>query len=407
MPILQFTYYNMERLIRFSTLRVRQTDTSFVRYLYHQVDWKERLIGILGARGTGKTTMLLQRIRRRHPDPDTALYLSLDDPWFQEHELIDLAENFANRGGRYLYLDEVHKYKGWAASVKTLYDTFPDLHILFTGSSILEIQKGDADLSRRAIHYHLEGLSFREYLNVTENLDLPAASLQEILKDHEKISQEIVRHTKVLKAFQNYIKKGYYPFFLEGSENYYLKLVSTLMQVLETDLIQIEHLKVESLQKLKRFLTVVAELVPFQPNISELSKKIRISRPMIYQFLDYLQRSSVIQMIYRESKGMKKLEKPDKIYLQNTNLSYSLSDGEPNRGTLRETFFVNQVHPRYRISYEKPFDFFIDSTHAVEVGGKNKNASQLINRKDGFLAIDDIETGYQNRIPLWLFGFLY
>lgn len=397
----------MERIIRFSTLRVRQTDTSFVRYLYQQIDWQERLIGILGARGTGKTTMLLQRIKQQHPDTGVALYLSLDDPWFQEHELIDSAEDFANRGGRYLYLDEVHKYKGWSASVKTLYDTFPDLHIIFTGSSILEIQKGDADLSRRTVQYHLEGLSFREYLNVSENLQLPVSSLNEILYDHEKISQEIVKQTKILKAFQHYIKEGYYPFFLERSENYHLKLVNTLMQVLETDLVQIEHLKVESVQKLKRFLTVVAEMVPFQPNISELSHKVQISRPMIYQFLDYLQRSGVIQMVYQESKGMKKLEKPDKIYLHNTNLSYSLADREPDRGAVRETFFVNQVQPLHRISYGNPFDFLIDGTCAVEIGGKNKSPSQLGNRKDGFLAIDDIETGYQNRIPLWLFGFLY
>jgi len=397
----------MERLIRFSVLRIRQTDTSFTRYLYSDIDWGERLIGILGARGTGKTTMLLQRIKHQHVDPEVALYLSLDDPWFQEHSLIDTTEDFVNRGGRFLYLDEVHKYPGWAASVKTLYDTFIGLHIVFTGSSILELQKGDADLSRRVVSYHLEGMSFREYLNVTENLKLSPVTLEQLLGNHLNIAQEISGQTIILKAFQNYLRQGYYPFFLENQETYHLKLMNTIMQVLETDLMQVVHLKVESLNKLKGFLNVIAEIVPFQPNISELAHKIQISRPMIYQFLDYLHRSCVIQLIYQDSKGMKKLEKPDKIYLNNPNLLFCMASGNPDKGTLRETFFVNQVRPNYQIKYGKPFDFWVDNRYAFEIGGKNKKTSQLQNRDNAFLALDDIETGSQNRIPLWLFGFLY
>ena len=397
----------MDRLIRFSALRVRQITCSFIRYLYHEIDWNGRLIGILGARGTGKTTMLLQRIKQQHPNPDIALHLSLDDPWFKEHGLIDLAEDFVNKGGQYLYLDEVHRYPDWSASIKTLYDTFPELHIVFTGSSILDLKKGDADLSRRATTYHLEGLSFREYLNVTEELDLPVFSLDEVMKDYIRISQGISEQTKVLRAFQKYTIHGYYPFFMDRKEHYPVTLANIITQVLETDLMLTGNLKIESMNKLKRFLTIIAEMVPFQPNISELSAKIVISRAMIYQFLDYLDQSAVINMVFKESKGMKKLEKPDKIYLHNTNLAYSLADDTPNKGTLRETFFVNQVKPRCRLNFGEPFDFLIDGNYAVEIRGKNKKATQIKGKKNPFLVIDDIETGYQNRIPLWLFGFLY
>lgn len=397
----------MDRLLRFSGLRVQQTPVSYIRYLYREIDWSNRLISIQGARGTGKTTLILQRMKQQHPDPETALYLSLDDPWFLEHNLIDLLEDFVNQGGRYAYLDEVHKYRNWSTAVKTLYDTFPDLYIVFTGSSILQLRQGDADLSRRAVRYRLQGLSFREYLNVTQQLSLPSYTLKEILQNHVAIARDITRQTKVLKAFRHYLSHGYYPFFLEDPESYHIKLTGSVMQVLESDLMPLEHLKADSLEKLKRFLTIIAEMVPFKPNITELSTKIGISRPMLYQFLDLLQNSDMIHLVYRDSKGMKKMEKPDKLYLHNTNLAFGLAGSAPEKGMLRETFFINQLQPRHIARYGEPFDFLVDDRHAVEIGGKNKKPEQLKDRKNAFLAIDDIETGYRNRIPLWLFGFLY
>jgi uncharacterized protein len=397
----------MERLIRFSTTRVQNTSLHFTRYLYETIDWNSRLIGILGARGTGKTTLLLQRLKRTGFSAEKALYLSLDDPYFQEYSLLDSLEDFVNQGGAYLYLDEVHKYASWSSTIKTLYDTFPKLQIVFTGSSILQLERGEADLSRRARPYELAGLSFREFLNLKGEINTAPVVLDYLLAHHPKIASEITQKTTILKWFKEYVEAGYYPFFLEERDAYALKLAAVVNQVLENDILHSENLRVETVGKMKRFLAALAEMVPFQPNMLELSEKLKVSRPLLYQFLDYLERGKIIQLAFQESSGLKKLEKPDKIFLQNTNLAYALTDATPDKGNLRETFFMNQLRVQHRVEYGKDFDFKVDGVYSFEIGGKNKSPRQIKNENSGWLALDDIEVGYGNKVPLWLFGFLY
>jgi len=376
------------------------------RYLYPDIDWEGRLIGVTGTRGTGKTTLLLQYLKDNFPKRENVLYASLDNIYFTKNSLLDLAEKFDAYGGTHLFLDEVHRYPTWAIELKNIYDSFPKMHIVFTGSSMLEIYKSNADLSRRAISYELKGLSFREFMLIEHNIDFPVLTLKEILENHYSIAADIVGKIKILPEFKKYLKYGYYPIYKEGLKSYSLRLQNAVNTVLDNDLPSVENVEYNTIFKIKKLLMVIASLVPYTPNINALSNEIETNRANTLRYLEYLKRAGLIQTFLYPQKSMKALGKPDKIYLNNSNLLYTLADENANIGNVRETFFANQVSAKYTVNTSQKGDFQVDN-NIFEVGGKTKSYKQIKDLPESYLIIDETEVGYGNKIPLWLFGFLY
>ncbi len=385
------------------------------RYLYDQIDWSSRCIGLLGARGVGKTTLMLQYLSSQFSGSAQALYISVDHPRFQFESLYEFGRRFSSHGGRVLFLDEVHKYEQWARHIKTLYDACPDLRLVFSGSSLLKLQVQGTDLSRRAVFYRLPGLSFREYLFFQLQLSFPRIACNDLLSGHVGYAQEVCRQVKPLEHFGNYLRFGYYPYFLEGREVYPLKVNEVIKQVLETDLPIAGHVDTRQIVKLKKLVNLIAINVPSQVNIHKLAATTAISRPKVYQYLDYLDKARLLNLIGGAQSGYKLLAKPDKIYLENPNLAYALADA-PNIGTVRETFFAGQLvnvlsaHAALAnlpISCATPGDFLINNHFTVEIGGRNKSRKQIKGIDHAFIVADDLEIGFGDKIPLWLFGFLY
>jgi predicted AAA+ superfamily ATPase len=365
------------------------------------------LIGIIGARGVGKTTMILQYMKESHGLSKEALYVSADDVYFINHSIISLAEDFIKRGGKFLYLDEVHKYEGWAREIKNIYDYYAELTVVFTGSSAIEIEKGAVDLSRRVLLYSLNGLSLREYISLTTNQALPVVTIDSILQNHIEISFEMLSKIRPLQYFDGYLKQGFYPFFYEDSENYFMRLRQVVGKVLETDLPAIEKMDFSTTTTIRKILGIISESVPFKPNILKLSQKVGVSKESFVKYLRLLEKASVIALLYNSVKGVSQLNKPEKVYLNNTNLMFALIEGLPNKGNLRETFFMNQVRIAGNLEYTNDGDFLFAGKYTFEVGGKTKGGNQIKNLQDAFIVADDIETGVGNKVPLWLFGFLY
>ena len=397
----------MEKLFIKHRKKINQINLTYVRDITNKIVWKDRLIGIKGARGVGKTTLILQYIKQNFKFGADNLYVSLDDVYFSGNSLIDFTENFVQNGGKYLFLDEVHRYKNWAQELKNIYDDFPDLKIVFTGSSILDIVKAKADLSRRAVLYNIFGLSFREYLLFTKNINLNKFSLEEILHNHENITDTVINQIKPLPVFKKYLQSGYYPFFMEYPETYHLRLEQVVNLVLETDIPAMKSVNLEGITKLKQLLYVISTSVPFKPNILKLSEKTGISRNSLVYYLNYLEEAQILHLLYKDTKGVSLLQKPEKVYLDNTNLIHTISYQIANLGNERESFFLNQLSQNHIVTYSNKSDFLIDNKYTFEIGGKNKNSKQIKNIQDSYLAIDNIEYGYKNKIPLWLFGFLY
>ncbi len=383
---------------KFETL-LQSTTTDFKRYLYKNVSWDSRMVGIIGARGVGKTTMILQRIKEKL-DSKKALYVSADDMYFSENRLLDLADIFYKNAGEYLFIDEIHKYTNWSRELKNIYDSFPTLKVVFTGSSVLDILKGSADLSRRAIIYKLQGLSFREYLKFFHNYETEVYSLEQIINNEVKL--ENIQHP--LPLFNDYLKRGYYPFGIENEMN--LRLGQIIVQTLESDIPQYANLNVGTSRKLKRLLSIIAESVPFKPNFSKISEMISVSRNSLDDYFSYMEKAGLIGQLRNEISGIRGLGKVDKVYLDNTNIIFNLVGDKSNVGNLRETFFFNQMRVENEVISSRKADFVIDN-YTFEVGGKNKQQKQI--EKDGksFVVKDDIEYGYLNVIPLWAFGLNY
>lgn len=385
------------------------------RYLYGKIDWSARCLGILGARGTGKTTIMLQRLLESEPGGERALYVSVDHPRFQTFSLYDFGRNFHAYGGRVLVLDEVHKYPNWAGHIKTLYDSCPELQIIFSGSSVLQMQEQDADLSRRAVMYCLHGLSFREFLLFELAESFPALTLENVLQEHASHTREINNRIQPLQHFRNYLQYGYYPFFLEGKDVYSIKLGNVINHVLETDLPQARHIDLRQIGKLKKLLSFLALSAPSRVNIQKLSASTEISRPKVYEYLESLHQARLLNLVRGGKGGYKIISKPDKIYLENPNLARALTE-QIHTGTLRETFFVNQLRnacslrpadSRHTLRTADSGDFLVNETFTFEIGGKNKGTAQIKGIDNAFIAADEIETGFNAKIPLWLFGFLY
>ncbi len=397
----------MDSLILLSQRKALETSLDFQRFLLSKIDWKERLIGILGARGSGKTTLLLQHLKKNLPKDGTAAYASLDDFYFAENRLIDFAEEFQLRGGKILLLDEIHRYPTWSRELKLIYDNFPALKVVFTSSSILEIYKGEADLSRRLVSYHLPELSLREFIELEKRIKLGSFGLQEIMENHVSIASDILSHIAPISEFLAYQKFGVYPFFKEGVDKFPEKLKRIVQLTIELDLNAVEKLDYDTVFKLKRLIRLISTSVPFTPNVSELSRKSGISRPTLLRSIDLLERANIIQTFHKPNTGIGALTKPDKIYLANTNLLFALAEDQVQKGTIRETFFANQVRQVAQINLADKADFLVDEKWIFEIGGKNITTSQIKALSDAFLVKDDIEIGVKNTIPLWLFGFLY
>lgn len=394
----------MERLLNISKKRTKAVNTDFVRYLFREIDWQQRLIIIKGARGAGKTTLLLQRLRTINQQ---GIYLSLDDFYFESNRLLLTIENLYEKGIRYFFLDEMHQYPHWSRDLKNLYDNYPDIYLIGTGSSVLQIEKGNADLSRRAAIYHLYGLSFREFLEFEKNISFEVINLSEILENHTHYSTDINDKIDVLAAFKQYLNFGYYPFFKFNQSTYHQKLQQVLQLTTDIDIPAIENINYSTMRSMKRLLYVISQIVPFTPNIQKLANKIKVPRNSILKSLDLLQKGSLLNLLRSDRQGISYLQKPDKIFLQNPNLAYTFSDGNPNKGNLRETFFFNQLNVNHLVTSSKFGDFMVDQTYTFEVGGAMKTSRQIAGIPQAFIVADDLENGVHNKIPLWLFGFLY
>lgn len=390
----------MELLKQLSDSAVKSTDTRFLRYMYHLIPWENRMTAIVGPRGVGKTTLLLQYIKL-HLSTKDALYVSAESIYFANHTLFDTAMRFSQYGGRHLFIDEVHKYKGWATELKMIYDNLPSLQVVFTGSSVLDIYKGTADLSRRVLVYQMQGLSFREFLNMRFGTDVPAYSLQQIV-DHEVVLPQQIEHP--LALFDEYIHHGYYPFF--NDYGYEMRLGQIVSMTLETDIPQYANYSIAVSTKLKELMQVIADSVPFKPNMSTIATAVKVDRNKLPDYFDLMSRAGLISLLREPTKGVRVLGKVEKVYLDNTNLAFALTTSEPDKGNLRETFFFNQMRVNHSVFNSPVSDFLIDG-RTFEIGGRNKGQKQIAEAEDGYVVKDGIETGFGNVVPLWCFGMNY
>jgi len=394
----------MERLIKLSQRKTEALRVETKRFLYNEIDWNQPLTIINGYRGAGKTTLLLQRINELK---ERAIYLSLDDIYFETFRLVEVIDNLYELGYRHFFLDEIHRYKNWSKDLKNSYDNYPDIRIVATGSSILKVNQGQADLSRRAVSYYLPGLSFREFLELSYHISFAPLELNTILQRHHELASDINDRTDVLKAFSEYLRYGYYPFFEEGVKVYDQKLRETINLVIDVDISGFEELSYNTVRNMKKLLYIISQSVPFSPNISKLSERINAPRNSILKILDLLAQARTISLLRSETKGISYLQKPEKIYLQNPNLAWMLSEDKPDLGNLRETFFFSQLEVRHQVTSSRFGDFTIDDVYTFEIGGPSKTDEQIRGVPNSFIVSDGIKGGTGKKFPLWLFGFLY
>ena len=389
----------MDKLQAFFSKKLLETDTRFHRYKYDEINWNNRLIGLTGPRGVGKTTLVLQYIKE-NLNRDEVLYVTVEDFYFVNNKLVDLAELFVKRGGKYLFIDEIHKYENWARELKLIYDYHSELKVFFTGSSVLDINKGASDLSRRAVMYHMQGLSFREYLELFEGITLPKYSIDDILNHKVEMPEDF----RPFVYFEKYLKQGYYPFSIE--DDFEIKLRQIINITIENDIPQYAGMNVSTARKLKQLLAIIAESVPFKPNVSSIATMLNASRNSIADYCLYLEEAGLIAQLRDDTGGIRGLGKVNKIYLDNPNLMYSLAGDKTDVGNIRETFFFNQTRMIDDVITSSVADFRIGEI-TFEVGGKNKKQKQIQGVDNAFVVKDDIEFGYMNVLPLWQFGLLY
>lgn len=398
----------MEILISTSSNLLHQVNDHFFRYLFDHIDWNHRMIGIKGPRGSGKTTLMLQRIKfGLNTNAAEALYVTADHYWFYTNNLVETADTFYKNGGRFLFIDEVHKYPNWSRELKNIYDSYPDLKVVFSSSSALDIYRGKSDLSRRVITYELPGMSFREYLKLKKGITIPALNLEEIQKNHFSVTAEITSKIQPLPVFHEYLKTGYFPIFTETNPQIIpIFLQQMINTVIESDLAFISDYNAGTAYKVKKLIGILAESVPFKPNLASISRKIETSRDSLYEWLNQLEKARLLNFLIADGKGISLLQKPDKIYLENTNLSYALKLA-PDIGSIRETFMLNQLkNLKKEVKLPVSGGFLVDGL-TIEVGGKNKDANQVKHLENYVIASDEIEHGFGKKIPLWVFGLMY
>ena len=393
-------------ILDMSSARIRETDSAFHRYLFDQIDWDARLVALDGPRGAGKTTMFLQHLAENPSEAESALYVSADNVWISAREMFELVQFHVRHGGKSVYLDEVHYVEDWQNLVKSLYDNFRALKIAYTGSSILRLAPGKADLSRRQVEYSLAGMSFREFLNFEGCGEFRAYGLEEILAGHVKIASAITAGIKVIPKFEEYLKFGYYPFYKEDRRHFHQKLLQVVNQVLDVDLPKVEDVTTETIRKARRMLAILAESTPQTPNTSQLSRGLEMDRKQGIKVLHALRRAGLVGMLAEDAEALKRLCAPNKLFCDNTNLMFALTPS-PDKGTLREVFFNNQLSVCNTTAFPRRGDSLVNGRHLFEIGGERKSFEQIKDVPDSYLAVDDIEVGRGCRIPLWLFGFLY
>lgn len=410
----------IDDLFRLSQNFIKINNREYIRYFLKTNPLKSRFTIIVGQRGVGKTTALIQHILssyRNDSFTNKALYIQADHFLVSGRSLYEIAEQFYNLGGEMVCFDEIHKYPNWSTELKSIYDTFPKLSVIASGSSALEIYRGSRDLSRRAVALRMLGMSFREFIEFEIGIDLKSSVLKDIIGNHQRIADGIVtavekKGKKVLALFKSYLQHGYYPYFREykNRELFYLTLEQNIHTTLESDLIAIyPSLSGNSIKKIKKLLTIIASSVPFTPDLKKLKTMLEVGdERTLKTYIKYLEDAGIILTVSKGSRGLRQLEKPEKIYLNNTNLIHAISGGVPAEiGNMRETFFLNMTEAFYKVSSPSHGDFLIDSKYLFEIGGKNKDFSQIKDIRNSFLAIDNIELGLGNKIPLWVFGLLY
>lgn len=389
----------MEQLFENFRRRLHDTPIDLVRYKYGEIEWNGHALGLVGPRGVGKSTMLLQYIKK-NLDLNDSLYVSADYLYFASHTLVDLADRFYKMGGKHLFIDEIHKYEGWSTEIKQIYDSYSDLQLIISGSSILEITKGMADLSRRVPIYEMQGLSFREYLHLFHGIRMDVVSMENLLNHEYAIPG--VEHP--LPLFHDYLRRGYYPFGRDAA--YDMELMQVVAQTMESDIPLYLNTNVSVGRKLKQLLMVVSESVPFKPVMQKLADVTGINRNYIQDYLKYMERAGMIAQLRDAVGGIRGLGKTEKVYLDNTNLIYVLSPKRADIGNVRETFFMNQMRVVGDVTCSPVSDFMMDGM-TFEIGGRKKGQKHISDVKDGYVVKDDIETGYANVIPLWAFGLMY
>jgi len=397
MEILRQKFYNKYALTQVQTKR------NFI----NTIDWNERVIGIKGSRGVGKTTLILQYIKDNYKPNNKVLYVSLDDMYFANNSFYQLADSFHKKGGELLALDEVHRYPNWSLELKNIYDDMPSLKIIFTGSSLLHIHKAKADISRRAVIYNMPGLSFREFLEFETNQKFPIYSLSEIIDNHIEIAINLKKFIKPLSYFEDYLNYGYYPYYLENRNTIHQKLNEIILTILEVDIPQFSNIQSSNIIYLKKLLKIISNSVPFKPNMNSLSQRTGISLNTLKTYIKLLYDAKLISLLYPENKSINSLNRPEKIYLQNSNLMYNLVGNSVNIGNIRETFLSNQITTIYEVNASKVADFIVDKKYTLEVGGKGKRKKEIKGISNSYIVMDDIEIGSDNTIPLWMLGFLY
>lgn len=403
---MSLTYDDISILISRYYQKLNSTNLTFIRYLYDRINWQARIIGIKGARGVGKSTLLIQRIKMFHKNPEEAIYISLDDMWFSSHSLEDLVEFLYARGIKYFYIDEVHRYPMWNRVIKNLYDFYSDINIVYTGSALLAIDNAVADLSRRQSLYTLWGMSFREYLEYESIISISPISLPELLSGHVALSMQLSNSISILKHFEDYLDHGYYPFYKENPQDFSMRLAEVVKIVIENDIPETEEISFSTVAKLKTLMMVIAENAPLEPNISKLAERLECSRDLCVKMLGLLDRSRLIQQMFKHPRTYKQMRGADKILGGDTNILHALT-GTVNIGTSRETFFVNQLQAIGEVIIADHGDYIIDGKYTFEIGGSGKKFSQIADIPDSYLAVDNIITGFGARIPLYLFGMLY
>ena len=397
----------MERITEKFYEKYATTQIQTIRDFIHIIDWSNRFIGIKGSRGVGKTTLILQYIKQNYKPNHTVLYVTLDNLYFSDNKLYDLADQFYKKGGLLLAIDEVHRYKDWAIELKNIYDDMPNLKAIFTGSSLLHLQQAKADLSRRTVMYDMPGLSFREFVYFQTKDNFETITLSDLLENHTEIAVSIVSKIKPLAYFQDYLNYGYYPFYTENINSFHQKLSEVILTILEIDIPQLASIPPNNIVYLKRLLKIISASVPFKPNINSLSERTGISINTLKSYLVLLADAQLLQLLHVPEKGINSLNKPEKIYLNNPNLMHNQGEDNLNIDNLRETFFFNQLQIKHLVNASATADFLVNNKYTFEIGGENKTAKQIKNIPNSFVVKDNIEIGSGKNIPLWMFGFLY
>ena len=401
----------MQELFERHNIYLDGVPMDFVRGMMNRIDWLSRLIIVKGPKGVGKSTLLKQHIKQHFADGDRhVLYCSADSGYFSTHTLVETAMKFHQLGGQHLFIDEIHRYPNWSSEIKEIYDLYQDMHIVLSGSSLIQINDGEGDLSRRLIRYNMPGLSLREYIRFETGKELQQVTLEELLENPSTFCAEIRKECRPLEHFKQYIKGGYYPFYFERKKENALKIEGVIDYTVDNELVRYRNVDISNTRKIKALLHVISEMTPYEVDMSKLSRAIGIKRETLLRYLAYLDEANLLMRVFTKQDTVTELQKPDKMYLDNSNILYTLSSVEPQIGTVRETFFANQLlSAGHKVEYAgyKSGDFRIDNDIVVEVGGADKGYSQIENIERSFIAADDIESAMSRRIPLWAFGFLY